>query len=109
MNILETIKTDPTLNTMYQTFEWSFIVDTLTPAQILYLYNNPEELHKWKNKVSKALCKAITARVQKTIDITPDEWGKVLQETPVTTQEIPEIDTSIHVIKKVKGVKICLK
>lgn len=108
MNILETIKNDPVLHGMYRTETYSFLCDTLTPAQLKYLATHPEDLEKWCDCVSEKIKEAISCRIL-SHDITPEIWGKVISQEVKTPPEPVTPNYTITIPYKVKGVKICFK
>ncbi len=105
MDILKYISKNPELSEMYQTLEYSLILDTLTPEQIVYLANNPEALENWKQSVYEKVKEQIKTRLNKAFGISARSFGKTLEKSAIVNK-IPEPEYNIHIPFNVKEVKI---
>lgn len=108
MNTLDYIKFDPVVNEMYRKESLSIYLDTLTPAQIVYLANDPVMFDKWVDKVNDTIKKAVNAQINKALHIEPRSWGKILTRPEQKTKTIPEPVFSVQIPYNYKGVCICV-
>lgn len=108
MSIIDTINNNPDLKQIYNVLSWSYMVDTLTPAQIVYLSQNPDKYDEWARKCAQRIVNEINSRIVHAARGDFREWGEIIERTASrTAQNPPAPDTTVHIPYQYKGVFIC--
>lgn len=104
MDIIKYISKNPDLAEMYQTLQYSFYLDTLTPEQIVFFAHNPEEFDKYQEALYEKVKAEIKTRLNKTFGLEARSFGKILQRSVKKTEAkaIPSPDYNIHIPYNVK-------
>lgn len=108
MSIIDTVNKYPDLKQIYNALSWSFMIDTLTPAQIVYLSQNPDKYDEWVHKCAQRIVNEINRSIVHAGRGDFIEWGIITKRTAgQTLYKAPAPDTSIHIPYQYKGVIIC--